>query len=103
MGHARAASGVRHNPPIATACPTIPAADCDKLAERRSGTVKYRNIDYDIEEIALAQWRWKIYPKIEIGPKETSEATFGSRDAAIAACIIEINNGLDGKNNAPRS
>jgi hypothetical protein len=73
------------------------------LAERRSGTVKHRNIDYDVEEVALAQWRWKIYPKIEIGPKETSEAMFGSRDAAIAACIIEINNALDGKNNVPRS
>jgi hypothetical protein len=63
--------------------------------------VKHRNIDYDVEEIAPAQWRWKIYPKIEIGPKETSE--FGSRDAAIAACIIEIDNGLDGKDDAPRS
>jgi hypothetical protein len=31
--------------------------------------VKHRNIDYDVEEIALAQWRWKIYPKAEIVPK----------------------------------
>jgi hypothetical protein len=73
------------------------------LAERGSRTVKHRNIDYDVEEVALAQWRWKIYPKMEIGPKETSEAMFGSRDAAIAACLIEINNALDGKNNVPRS
>ena len=51
----------------------------------------------------IGEWRWKIYPKMEIGPKETSEATFGSRDAAIAACIIEIDNGLDGKDDAPRS
>ena len=65
--------------------------------------MKHRNIDYDVEEIALAQWRWKVYPKIEIRSKETSEATFGSRDAAIAACIVEIENGLDGKDDAPRS
>jgi hypothetical protein len=58
-------------------------------------TVKHRNIDYDVEEVALAQWRWKIYPKAEIVPKEISEPMFGSREAAIAACIKEINNDLD--------
>jgi hypothetical protein len=56
--------------------------------------VKHRNIDYDVE-VALAQRRWKIYPKAEIVPKEISEPMFGSREAAIAACIKEINNDLD--------
>jgi hypothetical protein len=109
----RRAERTRHE--AAQAIVGLPCAECRahprrfqplaviSLAERRSGTVKHRNIDYDVEEVALAQWRWKIYPKIEIGPKETSEAMFGSRDAAIAACIIEINNALDGKNNVPRS
>jgi hypothetical protein len=59
--------------------------------------VKHRNIDYDVEEIALAQWRWKLYPKEEIGGKVTSEARFGSRDVAVAACILEINKRFEGK------
>jgi len=92
--------GVRRMPRAST---TISAAGRDKLSGAQEGAVKHRNIDYDVEEVALAQWRWKIYPKIEIGPKETSEAMFGSRDAAIAACVIEINNALDGKSNFARS
>jgi hypothetical protein len=69
----------------------VPAAGRDDLTESTSNTVKHRNIDYDVEEVALAQWRWKLYPKEEIGGRLTSKATFGSRDAAVAACIVEIN------------
>jgi hypothetical protein len=63
--------------------------------------VKHRNIDYDAEQIALANGAGKYIPKWKLDQK-TSEATFGSRDAAIAARIIEINNGLDMKSNTPR-
>jgi hypothetical protein len=62
--------------------------------------VKHRNIDYDAEQVEPGKWRWKIYPKIEAGPKVIGEALFGSRDAAIAACIVEINSGLDRKTDA---
>jgi hypothetical protein len=59
--------------------------------------VKHRGIDFDVEEVEPSKWCWKIYPKIEAGPKVIGEALLGSRDASIAACILEINNGLDGK------
>jgi hypothetical protein len=64
--------------------------------------VKHRDIDYDVEEAAPGKWRWKIYPKIEAGPKVIGETLFESRDAAIAACIAEINSGLDRKTDATR-
>jgi hypothetical protein len=40
-------------------------------------------------------WHWKIYPKMEAGPKVVGNMKFQTREAAIAACIVEINSGLD--------
>ena len=65
--------------------------------------MKHRSIDFDVEEIGPSKWRWKIYPKIEVGPKVIGETLLASRDAAIAACIVEINDGLDGKNSNPKT
>jgi hypothetical protein len=57
--------------------------------------VKHRGVDFDVEEEPLSWWRWKIYPKIEAGPKVVGDMIFQTREAAIAACIVEINRGLD--------
>jgi hypothetical protein len=57
--------------------------------------VKHRGVDFDVEEDRPGLWRWKIYPKIEAGPKVIGEAKNRSREAAVAAAIEEINNGLE--------
>jgi hypothetical protein len=57
--------------------------------------LKHRGVDFDIEEYPPSWWHWKIYPKIEAGPKVVGDMKFQTREAAITACIIEINNGLD--------
>ena len=57
--------------------------------------MKHRGVDFDVEEKPLSWWQWKIYPKIEAGPKVVGNMTFQTRAAAIAACIVEINSGLD--------
>jgi hypothetical protein len=57
--------------------------------------VKHRGVDFDVEEDQPGLWRWKIYPKIEAGPKVIGEAKYRSREAAVASCIDEINSGLE--------
>jgi hypothetical protein len=41
-------------------------------------------------------------PNGEDGPKVTGDGTFQSREAAVAACIAEIENGLERSRHAPR-
>jgi hypothetical protein len=57
--------------------------------------MKHREVDYSVEEDLPGLWRWIIYPKIEAGPKIVGDAKFRSREAAVAACIEEINNGIE--------
>jgi hypothetical protein len=45
-------------------------------------------------------WHWTIYP--EAGPDVISEAKYRSREAAVAACIEEINNGIERSRHARR-
>jgi hypothetical protein len=66
-----------------------------RLTARQESIVKYRGVDFDVEEKPLSWWRWKIYSKIEAGPKVVCSMIFQTREAAIAACIVEINSGLD--------
>jgi hypothetical protein len=60
--------------------------------------VKHRSIDYDVEEIEPRRWRWIIDPKKEDEPKVVGEAKFRTREAAVAACMEEINNGIERSN-----
>jgi hypothetical protein len=57
--------------------------------------VKHRGVDFDVEEDPPSWWHWKIYPKIEDGPKVIGDTRFRSREAAVASCIDEINSGLE--------
>ena len=57
--------------------------------------LKHRDVDYVVEEDRPGIWRWIIFPKIENGPKVVGEAKFRTREAAVAACIEEINNGIE--------
>jgi hypothetical protein len=57
--------------------------------------MKHRGVDFDVEESPPSWWRWIIYPKIKAGRKVICTMQFQTRDAAIDACIVEINSGLD--------
>jgi hypothetical protein len=52
--------------------------------------VNYRGIDFEVEEASPSKWRWKIYQKIEVGPKIIGDSEYPSREAAIGACIRKI-------------
>jgi hypothetical protein len=52
--------------------------------------MKHRGIDFDVEEAASHNWRWKIYPNIENAPKIIGGELFDSRTSAIEACLTEI-------------
>jgi hypothetical protein len=66
------------------------------LSAKQRPIVKHRGVDFDVEEKPPSWWHWKIYPKIETDPKVVGNMKFQTREAAIAACIVEINGGLDG-------
>ena len=54
-----------------------------------------RGVEYGVEEDRPGMWRWIVYPKIGAGQKVIGEAKYRTREAAVAACIEEINNGLE--------
>jgi hypothetical protein len=56
--------------------------------------VKYRNVDYAVRESVPRRSRWHILPNGEPGPVPISENQFGAREAAVEACINEIDNRL---------
>jgi hypothetical protein len=57
--------------------------------------VMHRGIDFDVEEKPPSWWHWKICPKIEASPPVVGNMKFQTRAAAIDACIVEIDSGLD--------
>ena len=57
--------------------------------------MKHRDIDFDIEEKPPSWWHWKIYSKMEASPSVVGTMKFQTRVAAIDACIVEIDSGLD--------
>ena len=54
--------------------------------------MKHRTVDYDVQEGQPGLWRWNIHPpgKTILGPLK-----FRTREMAVAACIEEINNGIE--------
>jgi hypothetical protein len=52
----------------------------------------HRTVKYDVREEQPGLWLWHIYPGNQQvrGPK-----LFPSRENAVAACINEINNGIE--------
>lgn len=56
--------------------------------------MKYRYVDYAVRERVPRRWHWHILPEGEPGPVITSEKQFRSREAAVEACINEIDNRL---------
>lgn len=62
--------------------------------------MEHRGIEFEVREFEPSKWPWTIYPKKELSPKIIGDEVCGTREAAVAACKREIDNGLDGKNNA---
>jgi hypothetical protein len=58
--------------------------------------VKYLGIDFDVEEASPSKWRWKIFQKIEAGPKIIGDPEYPSREAAVGAFIRKIKSELGG-------
>ena len=55
--------------------------------------MRHRGTEFDVEEGPPSRWRWIIYPGA--GRDLVGEPKFRSREAAVAACIEEINNGIE--------
>ena len=56
--------------------------------------MRHRGTEFDVEEGPPSRWRWIIYPAA--GLRDViGEPKFRSREAAVAACIEEINNGIE--------
>jgi hypothetical protein len=62
--------------------------------------LKPRNVEYSVEEDVPGIWRWIILS--QAGPTVVGDAVHRSREAAVSACIEEINNGLERSRHAPR-
>lgn len=50
------------------------------------------NVDYDVEEVEPGRWRWIIIPP---GRTIQGPPKFSTREQAVAACMEEINNGIE--------
>jgi hypothetical protein len=57
--------------------------------------MKHRDVDFDVEQKPPSWWHWKIYPRTEGGQSVIAKMKFQTREAAVDACIIEINGLLD--------
>jgi hypothetical protein len=55
--------------------------------------MRYRSIDFNVEEVSRDKWRWKIYAS-EFSPSITGEPKYLSRDAAIGGCVQKIDDEL---------
>jgi hypothetical protein len=64
-----------------------------KLSPVSSLLMEHRTVKYDVREIEPSRWVWIIFAA-NANPI-VSPALFLSREAAVAACINEINNGIE--------
>jgi hypothetical protein len=56
---------------------------------RKPRNMRYRSIDFDVEEVSPNKWRWKIFANND-SPDITGDREYLSRDAAIGGCIQKI-------------
>jgi hypothetical protein len=62
------------------------------LDVKRSLAVRYRDIDFDINEFEPSKWGWVIYQRIASDPAIRDKTSYDTRDEAIAACRQAIDN-----------
>jgi hypothetical protein len=61
----------------------------------QENVMKHRGVDFDVEEKPPSWWHWKIYLRTEGGQPVIANMKFQTREAAVDACIAEINSLLD--------
>jgi len=71
------------------------------LTGKRRGLLRYRETEFDVEEGPPSWWHWLIYPGGAL-PEIIGETMFQSQEAAVAACVEEIDNGIKRSRNAQR-
>ena len=57
--------------------------------------MKYLNVEYNVREVEPRLWRWYVIPAGAAKELVISSHKFRSREAAVEACIEEINNALE--------
>jgi hypothetical protein len=70
-------------------------AERARVRGTQGSIMKHRGVDFDVEEKPPSWWHWKICPRKEEGQLVIANMKFQTREAAIDACIIEINGLLD--------
>ena len=61
--------------------------------------MRHRETEFDVEEGPPSWWHWIIYPGGAL-PEVIGESKFQSQEAAVAACVEEINNRIKRDRNA---
>jgi hypothetical protein len=61
--------------------------------------LRHRETEFDVEEGSPSLWHWIIYPGGTL-PEVIGETKFQSQDAAVAACVEEIDNRIKRSRNA---
>jgi hypothetical protein len=59
--------------------------------------MKYRNVNFEVDLVAVDKWRWAILPRRASGLTLIGQAG-GTRDQAIAHCMAEIDAMLEREN-----
>jgi hypothetical protein len=57
--------------------------------------MKHRSVEYSVREVEPRLWRWYVVPTAVSRELVISSHKFGSREAAVEACMEEINNALE--------
>lgn len=60
----------------------------------------HRTVQYEVQEVQPGRWRWNIYPG---DGKVQGPVKFRTRELAVEACMIEINDGIERTRRAARS
>jgi hypothetical protein len=63
--------------------------------------MKHRNVEYSVREVEPRLWRWYVVP-IWASKFVISSPKFQSREAAVEACMEEINNAIERSRSVPR-
>jgi hypothetical protein len=62
-------------------------------------SVIHRTVDYDVQEVEPGLWRWNIFP----GNRTVQgRPQFRTRELAVEACLLEINDGIERTRRAAR-
>jgi hypothetical protein len=70
--------------------------DCFMLKRKAESNLKDRTVGYDVQEVEPGLWRRDIHP---VGQTVQGPPKFRTREQAVAACMKEINDGIERRTN----